>query len=64
MIGKKVYLGDSVYVEFDGFQFNLTTENGYEASNRIALEPEVFEKLSSYVETHKAAKQMPTVVEG
>lgn len=26
---EKRYLGDSVYVEFDGYQFKLTTDNGY-----------------------------------
>ena len=39
----KRYLGDSVYAEFDGYQINVTTENGLpdDPSNRIVMEPEV-----------------------
>jgi hypothetical protein len=49
---KKVYLGDSVYVSFDGWGFILTTENGlpHDPSNRIYLEPEVLSSLNKYVE--------------
>ena len=49
---KKFYLGDSVYVSFDGWGFMLTTENGLptDPSNRIYLEPKVLESLSLYVE--------------
>jgi hypothetical protein len=48
----KVYLGDGVYVEFDGQDLVLTTENGMTVTNRIVLEPEVYELLLIYV--HKA----------
>ena len=41
----KEYLGDSVYIEYDGFNLTLTTENGYGASNTIVMEPEVFAAL-------------------
>lgn len=39
----KIYLGDSVYAKFDGYQIWLTTENGLpdDPSNTIALEPSV-----------------------
>lgn len=46
----KVYLGDSVYVSFDGFHIWLTTENGYGPTNQIALDPSVFEALKKYHE--------------
>ena len=46
----KLYLGDSVYVDYDGFAFVLTTENGGDPSNTIVLEPAVFENLRIYVE--------------
>jgi hypothetical protein len=49
-MGEKQYLGDGVYVDFDGFALTLTTENGIVATNTIVLEPEVFEALSRYVE--------------
>ena len=44
---KKTYIGDSVYVHFDGYHFILETINGYpdDPRNRIGLEPPVFESL-------------------
>ncbi len=50
---EKTYLGDGVYVSFDGFMLWLTTENGIEVTNRIALEPAVWEALKKYVEKLK-----------
>ena len=49
---RKVYLGDSVYVDWDGYSLVLTTENGYpdDPRNRIVLEPEVYNALTDYVE--------------
>lgn len=44
----KTYLGDSVYVEFDGFGLILTTENGYGSSNQIFLDPGVFDALVEF----------------
>ena len=38
------YLGDGVYVGFDGYQLWLWTLEG----NHIALEPEVLEQLGKY----------------
>jgi len=48
--GQKAYLGDAVYVEFDGFALVLTTEDGIEATNRIVLEHAVYSALVQYVE--------------
>ena len=45
---KKLYLGDSVYVSFDGYNVKLTTENGFGPSNTICLEPEVLFHLVKY----------------
>lgn len=47
-INAKQYLGDSVYVRFDGYCTVLTTENGYGASNEIILEPAVASALKAY----------------
>lgn len=54
-MAKKVYLGDSVYVDFDGYGLILTTENGYpdDPRNKIFLEPAVFEALVKYVDVLK-----------
>jgi len=46
----KVYLGDSVYADFDGAGVELTTDNGMGASNTIFLEPAVVVKLVEYLE--------------
>lgn len=45
----KRFIGDGVYVEFDGLALWLTTENGIVTTNRICLEPEVWRALSEYV---------------
>lgn len=44
------YLGDSVYVTFDGFMFCLTTNNGMGATNTIYLELPVLDALNRYAE--------------
>jgi hypothetical protein len=47
---QKTYIGDSVYIYFDGYHFILETHNGLpgDPSNRIALEPPVIESLLRY----------------
>lgn len=49
---RKVYLGDSVYADWDGFAIILTTENGtpFDPTNEIILEPEVWAALVKWVE--------------
>lgn len=42
------YLGDGVYVSFDGSMIRLTTEYGMGATNEIFLEPEVWQSLVRY----------------
>ena len=48
-MSKKAYLGDAVYADHDGFGLVLTTEDGYSATNRIYLEPEVLRALEEYI---------------
>lgn len=52
MKSNKQYLGDSVYVSFDGYQICLTTENGLpdDPSNKIYLDPAVQIALIKYIE--------------
>ena len=45
----KRYLGDGVYVDFDGYGLVLTTSNGVFVSNTIYLEPIVYKALTEYV---------------
>lgn len=40
------YIGDAVYVSFDGYHFWLRT--GDANNQRIALEPPVFDRLIAY----------------
>jgi hypothetical protein len=52
MENPKIYLGDSVYAEFDGFGIWLTTNNGYpdDPRNKIYLEPQIVHGLSQFLE--------------
>ena len=43
-----IYLGDGVYVSFDGYHIWLETDDGYGATNRIALEDTAFLALKRY----------------
>ena len=56
---RKTYLGDSVYVESDGYHLILTTENGYGPTNTILLEPEVYNALVQYVQTDEPIATPP-----
>ena len=46
-----MYLGDGAYAEFDGYGVILTAENGIDVTNRIYLEPEVYQALTLFVRT-------------
>ena len=48
-MANKTYIGDAVYVEFDGFGLVLTTEDGVRITNTIVLEPFVYTALTKYV---------------
>lgn len=45
----KVYLGDAVYADCDGYAIILTTDNGI-VMNEIVLEPQVWVALLRYVD--------------
>lgn len=44
----KAYIGDGVYVAFDGYSLILTAEDGVRATNTIYLEPVVMDSLIEY----------------
>lgn len=46
---EKRYLGDGVYVSFDGHYVWLTTEDGISITNTIALDGDVMGALFDYV---------------
>lgn len=45
----KSYLGDAVYVEFDGYSVVLTTSNGLANTNTIFMEPVVREAFKNWL---------------
>jgi hypothetical protein len=51
----KVYLGDSVYAEWEAGMVKRTTENGFGTSNTTWLEPEELEALARFVEAGRRA---------
>lgn len=51
MMHCKRYIGDGVYLDFDGFAYILTTEDGLRVTNRIVLEPQVIEAFDEYRKT-------------
>jgi hypothetical protein len=56
MTNDKIYLGDAVYADCDGYHIVLTTEDGVSTTNRICLEPSVWVALLRYV-NHLAQRQ-------
>lgn len=52
---KKEYVGDAVYVDFDGWNVVLTTEDGIRTTNVIYLEPELLTSLEAYFAKVKKA---------
>lgn len=53
----KRYIGDGVYVAFDGYgSIVLTTENGISVTNTIVLEHEVLVELERFVAELRAAE--------
>lgn len=55
----KQYLGDGVYVDFDGYAIILTTENGVRTTNEIFLEPDVYRALVNFVKQGIAPYTQP-----
>lgn len=55
----KEYLGDAVYVEFDGFGVKLTTSDGISDTNTIVMEDFVLENFASWLERLKKSIAAP-----
>ena len=54
---EKSYLSDGAYVEFDGYYIMLTTENGIETTNRVALDEDGWVALRRYMDTLRKATE-------
>ncbi len=46
----KYYLGDGAYIDFDGYNYILTAENGIYATDTVYLEPSVLRNFLQYIE--------------
>ena len=59
-VERKEYLGDAVYVQWDGYYLGLSTEEEgpMHPTNLIWLEPEVWERLVDYVKRLDPEGQM------
>lgn len=53
MASIKNYLGDGVYVTYDGYNIILTTENGICVQDEIYLDPSVVEAFLRYIKDLK-----------
>lgn len=51
----KAYLGDGLYVEYDGWQIKLYASDGVEATNTVYLEPAVLTAFEKYVKKLRGA---------
>jgi hypothetical protein len=45
---EKTYIGDAVWIHFDGYHFIMETSDGIRSENRIGLEPEVIYNFLEY----------------
>lgn len=45
---KTEYLGDSVYIETDGYHIILYVDNGLGSANKIFLEPDMIDGIVEY----------------
>ena len=52
------YLGDGLYVAFDGYQLCLMANSHAEPTDTVYLEPMVWEQLVAYVERLKTTKEI------
>ena len=53
-----MYLGDGLYVEFDGYQFEVYASNGLAKTNRVFMEPSVVTSFFEYVARTRAGREL------
>lgn len=54
------YLGDGLYVNYDGFTFCLYASNGVETTNEVFLEPDVLNKFIAFAKQVLTEKDKPS----
>lgn len=58
----KDYLGDGLYVDFDGYAIRLYASNGIHTLSEVFLEPQVLESFFRYIERLKQIKKDKEVI--
>jgi hypothetical protein len=56
MIENKMYLGDGVYADFDGYRVILTAENGVSVQHKIYLDDSVVKAFFAYIKRIQLGK--------
>lgn len=56
---RREYLGDGLYVEYDGWQFRLFASNGLGTTNEVFLEPDVLAAFQRYITKLKGGYVAP-----
>lgn len=56
---RKQYIGDGVYVDYDGFHLVLTTEDGISVTNTIYLDKVSYRSLILYVQNIPPVPEAP-----
>lgn len=51
-MSNKTYLGDGLYVNFDGYQLMVSAENGVVATDTVYMEPNVLVALLRFAGQH------------
>jgi len=55
----KTYLGDGLYVEFEGYQYKLYTSDGERITNVIYLDPDVLASFLAFIKRVDEARNKP-----
>ena len=53
----KHYLGDGAYIQYDGWGYSLTTEDGISTTNIVYLEPSVLKNFQDHIKLVEEAKR-------
>lgn len=50
------FLGDGLFVSYDGYQYRLYASNGISVTNEVFLEPSVLQNFLHYISRIRGAK--------
>jgi hypothetical protein len=55
-MSNKIYLGDGLYADYDGYQIEIYASNGIHKTNSVFLDSLVLDKFLKFVEKLKEEK--------